>query len=118
MKHLFENYNLAVEKQADAHREVEDAVNAIVKELQQEVGYVEFTMDTGYPTFYDETTGRDLIIAVKYVDEDDEIQIITDSQGCQPGDEESEDKWFSWYLYGDLNFNELVNILKDIANQE
>ena len=118
MKHLFENYNLAVEKQADAQREVEDAVNAIVKELQKERGYVEFTMDTGYPTFYDETIGRDLIIAVKYVDEDDEIKLITDSQGCQPGDEESEDKWFSWYLYGDLNFNELVNMLKVIANQE
>ena len=119
MKHLFENYNLAVEKQANAQREVEDAVNAIVKELQQEVGYVEFTMDTGYPTFYDDTTGRDdLIIAVKYIDEDDEISIITDSQGCLPGDEESEGEWFSWYLYGDLNYNELVNILKGIANQE
>lgn len=116
MKHLFDNFNLAVEKQADAQREMENAVNAIVKELQKERGYVEFTFDTSFPYFYDDTIGRDTIIAVKYVEEDDEIKLITDSQGCQPGDEDAE--WFSWYLYGDLNFNELVNILKDIANQE
>ena len=97
-----------------AQNQVSDAINEIVKNLQGEKGYVEFTAETSYPYFEDDTIGRDAIIAVRWNEEERELQFITNSQGV-PSDEASEEDWFHWMDYGKFDFNEFVFILEQMT---
>lgn len=114
MTNLFNDFNLAVNDFDKAKKMIELSAKTIVMELQKENGFVEFDENTSYPYFMDDSIGRDAIVAVKC--EDGKIKLLTESQGCNTIDENSE--WFDWYLYGELDFVELVSVLKRVADSK
>lgn len=96
-----------------AENEVELAIIDIVSLLQKDKGYVEFTAETSYPYFDDDTIGMDAIIAIKV--EDGLLKLLTESQMEKPDDEDVE--WFNWKHYGTLNFKDLGHILKMMSKK-
>lgn len=109
MNTLFTNFELKAEAMEVAKKELELAVVDIVSALQNEKGYVEFTDETSYPYFDDDTIGYDAIIAVSV--KDGVLKLITSSQDVKPS-EADDIEWFYWFNYGKLNFYELVSILE------
>jgi hypothetical protein len=98
---------------AHAENDVELAIIDIVSLLQKDKGYVEFTAETSYPYFDDDTIGMDAIIAIKV--EDGLLKLLTESQMEKPDDEDVE--WFNWKYYGELNFKDLGYILKMMSKK-
>lgn len=115
MNTLFTNFELKAEAMEVAKKDLELAVVDIVSALQKEKGYVEFTDETSYPYFDDDTIGYDSIIAVSV--KDGVLKLITSSQDVKPS--EAEDiEWFYWFNYGRINFYELVCVLEKIAKKQ
>lgn len=113
MKTLFDTYRNAMSSLTSAQNQVSDAINEIVKNLQGEKGYVKFDENTSFPYFEDDTIGRDAIIAVRWNEEERELQFITESQGEVPEDWDAE--WFHWMDYGKFDFNEFVFVLEQMT---
>ena len=113
MTNLFNDFNSAVNDFNNSKKMVELSATTIIMELQKENGFVKFDEYTSYPYFMDDSIGRDAIVAVK-CDENGKIKLLTESQGCDTIDDNSE--WFDWYIYGELDFVELVSVLKRVAD--
>jgi hypothetical protein len=110
---LFGNFETKVKALAVAQNEVEFALNDIVKVLQGEKGYIEFNDETTYPYFDDDAIGIDAVIAVRYNEDNGLLELLTESQGQKPDDENVQ--WFDWHYFGKLNLSILEEILEDMV---
>lgn len=110
---LFGNFETKAKALAVAQKEVEYALDDIVKVLQREKGYIEFDDETTYPYFDDDTLGVDAIIAVRYNEDDGFLELLTESQGQKP--EDANAQWFDWHYFGKLNFHNLEEILEHMV---
>ena len=113
-KALFDNYYKAADVLKSANYGVEFAISDIVKVMQGEQGYVEFTDETLFPIFHDDCVGdTDSIVAARWNEEEGELQFITDSQHVNP-DDATDNDWFYWKDYGTFDFYNFIHILESM----
>lgn len=107
MNTMFETYNELSNKANEAETNRRKYVAKIVETLQKKTdnGYIEFTDETSYPIFYDETTDENEdIVGAKSVD--GVLYLTTDSRFKSLS-------WFNWTIYGKMDLDEFVFILEN-----
>lgn len=106
---LFSAYVDADDKVVKAENERDDAVINIVRAIQGDNSYVEFTGPYDKPQFYNECVEEwETIMGAKV--EDDELYLITTD-----GDFNDEKTWFRWRHYGTMNLSDFVYSLRTLC---
>ena len=103
MKHLFEKYEELAKQGRKIQQNKKDLINDMVAKLQEETdnGYIEFTDETTYPNFFDETIGEyDCVVKARVNNGTLELATANDI-----------DIWFDHEAYGELDLDIFVSIL-------
>lgn len=103
MKHLFEKYEELAKQGRKIQQNKKDLINDMVAKLQEETdnGYIEFTDETSYPNFFDDTIGEyDSVIKARV--KEGTLELITANDI---------DIWFEHEAYGELDLDDFVGIL-------
>ena len=99
---LFSAYIDADDKVVKSENERDDAVINIVRAIQGDNDYVEFTDPYDKPQFYNECVEEwETIMGAKV--EDDELYLITTD-----GDFNDEKTWFRWRDYGTMSLSDFI----------
>lgn len=103
MKHLFENYEELAKQGRKIQQSKKDLIVDIVAKLQEgtDNGYIEFTDDTSYPNFFDDTLGEyDSVVKARV--NNGSLELVTANDiGI----------WFEHETYGELDLDDFVGIL-------
>lgn len=103
MKHLFEKYEELAKQSRKIQQNKKDLIVDIVAKLQEgtDNGYIEFTDETSYPTFFDDTLGEyDSVIKARV--NNGTLELITANDI---------DIWFEHEAYGVLELDDFVAVL-------
>lgn len=103
MKHLFEKYEELAKQGRKIQQNKKDLINDMVAKLQErtENGYIEFTDETSYPNFFDDTIGEyDSVVKARVNNGTLELATANDI-----------DIWFDHEAYGELDLDDFVAIL-------
>lgn len=103
MEHLFEKYEELAKQGRKIQQNKKDLIIDIVAKLQEgtDNGYIEFTDETSYPNFFDESLGEyDSVIKARV--NNGTLELITAND---------EDIWFEYESYGELELDDFVAIL-------
>jgi hypothetical protein len=103
MKHFFEKYEELVKQGRKIQQSKKDLINDMVAKLQEgtDNGYIEFTDETSYPNFFDDTLGEyDSVVKARVNNGTLELATANDI-----------DIWFDHEAYGELDLDDFVAIL-------
>ena len=102
MKHLFEKYEELAKQSRKIQQNKKDLINDMVAKLQENTdnGYIEFTDETSYPNFFDDTLGEyDSVVKARVNNGTLELATANDI-----------DIWFDHEAYGELDLDDFVAI--------